>query len=458
MDKIVGNGIHAEDGSYAFGPQPLASFAAAVAGDSPEYPAEKGALPFFDCDSLAEVGWGLVTPADDGGMPGVREALKPLLELRREQAGKRFRDDLVVHAGSSVNRFLTHHGSGPGLADPRHVPYYLLLIGGPDRIPFEFQYLLDVQYAVGRLSFESVEEYANYAAGVVACERGEVRRRRRVEIFGVRNWDDPATELSEAGLVEPLKESLDEVGGWQTGAWRREQATKSRLCELLAGDAALLFVSSHGLLFQSGSPSQKKREGSLLCYDWPGPRSWQGTIGRDLYVSAGDVDATADLRGLMAFLFACNSAGTPRLDSYSRARGAEIPRDAADDFVAPLPRKLLGRPDGALAVIGHVDGIWPVSYRWSSLESRIGHFEALFHELMRGRPVGLAMEALGQRHGSIADVITDELEQQRTATADPGDSLSREEGLVRLWTAHNDARSYLLLGDPAVRPAVGSGS
>ncbi|HEX7185332.1 MAG TPA: hypothetical protein VF756_26140, partial [Thermoanaerobaculia bacterium] len=63
---------------------------------------------------------------------------------------------------------------------------------------------------------------------------------------------------------------------------------------------------------------------------------------------------------------------------------------------------------------------------------------------------GAAMEHFGQRYAEIAAEISSRLEPVAGAGA------GNERALLKLWLAHNDARSYVVLGDPAVRiPAPG---
>jgi hypothetical protein len=72
------------------------------------------------------------------------------------------------------------------------VPYYLLIVNDPEKIPYRFQYQLDVQYAVDRIHFSTLEKYTQYAHSVVMAET-ENRIATPSHLLRVQNLDDPAT-------------------------------------------------------------------------------------------------------------------------------------------------------------------------------------------------------------------------------------------------------------------------
>ena len=464
-DLLYFNGIDGESGDYALPPMPPADLARFIQGEAtPENLSELrerhrardgkhlGVKEGVDPKRLDQAGWGIIFPSDTD--PAIREALSPLLQLRERQAGERFR----IYAGEdgyrpddSKSEWLARRPRrmGPGPADPDKVPYYLLICASPAEIPYRFQSQLDVQYAVGRIHFDALDDYASYAASVVAAEGGQVQLPRRMDLFGVANPMDQATALSARHLVAPLQQELaSDFPDWSFATAMKGQATKARLAELIGGNdtPAVLFTASHGMGFPLNSDRQLPHQGALLCQDWPGPGAHRGPIPQDFYFAGDDIAADANLLGLIAFFFACYGAGTPELDDFAQQAFKDAERIAPHPFLARLPQRMLAQPrGGALAVIGHVDRAWSYSFRWPQAGDQTGVFRDTFHRLLEGHPVGSALEPFNARYAELSTVLSDDL-----GAADNGKQIDAQE-LAGKWTANNDARGYALIGDPAVR-------
>jgi hypothetical protein len=409
---------------------------------------EKGPAEGVDPRDLGQTGWGVIFARSV--TPAVREALAPLLGLRKSQASRvkegRFLE-LDHRLGESKTGFLSRHGIAPGPAEPDRMPYYLLLVGDPAQMPFEFQYQLDVQYAVGRIHFETLGEYDSYARTVVEAESGRVRRPPAAAFFAPRHHGDRPTQLSAVHLAAPLAAKFaGEYPNWSVRTALADEATKGRLEALLAGPdtPALLFTAGHGLCFHSGDKRQLSLQGSLICQDWQGP----GQPLQDGHVlAADDVPESARIAGMIAFHFSCFGAGTPRFDGFPQALHGH--REIAPRaFLSRLSRRLLAHPaGGALAVVGHVDRAWSWSFTGLTGDGPTLRpvFENTLKRLANGYPIGYAMEFFNSCYAELASDLDDEIKRATD---------SRDERLAQLWTGRNDARNYAVLGDPAVRLAV----
>ncbi len=469
------NGVRGDTGEYLLPAVSISDLARAAKGEplDEETLAElKGkSQAAFPVDGnplqLQDVGWGVIFAFDDPNATAIREALAPLLDLRRRQCpgqapapgqlGERghYREFSGVDAyrpGQRKNDFLARFKIGPGLVEPRKIPYYLLIVGSPELIPYRFQFELDVQFAVGRLHFDNLDDYAAYANNVVRAETSTQAPPRKATLFGVNTPGDRATELSSKHLIQPLAADLNvanEAGvlqkPWQIDTLLGEdQATRANLERLLGGDLtpSVLLTASHGVGFGRGEARQRKHQGALLCQDWPGPIRHRGPLAEEFYFAGDHLAAGADLKGMLAFFFACYGAGTPLLDEFAHNTGARV-EIAEQAFLGYLPQRMLSHPRGALAVIGHVERAWGYSFIWAQAAQTLV-FQRSLQNMMQGGPIGWVMEDFNLRYAELAAMLSNELEDAKFGAAN-----TRQLG--ELWTANADARNYIIVGDPAVR-------
>ncbi len=399
----------------------------------------------LDAQDPAQAGWGIVF--HEAEPAAVRDALAPLIEHRGRQLGAGKVKILEVRSGENWLSWLARHGVEAGSVAPSKVPYYLLLAGDPASIPFGFQNLLAVEYAVGRLSFDSPGEYGQYAASVIDYETGaSVPNQRAAVFFGTRH--DRATFLTADRLVRPLSEGLAEKRGFATRVLLAGDATQGNLADVFAPPSgcappALVFTATHGLGgYPCGHPEQEARQGALVCQSSNGD-------GRLSCFAGDDLPAGARVHGMICFHFACHGAGTPERDEYLHEPGGE-PRLLADaPFVARLPRRLLAHPQGgALAVIGHVERAWGYSIVGASHQPQILPFQNTLGGLLEGFPVGHAVKDFRQRFAALSTALAETLEKISFGATVP------DAELAALWIQRNDARNYAVLGDPAVRLRV----
>jgi hypothetical protein len=133
-------------------------------------------------------------------------------------------------------------------------------------------------------------------------------------------------------------------------------------------------------------------------------------------------------------------------------------RIADRPFISPLPQALLSHPQGAaLAVIGHVERAWGYSIRplddlfnpIRGVAPQLAPYRNCLGRILAGDPVGHATKDIHNRYAILAAELLTLL--------DPGQSGARpaDTELAWAWVERNDARNYVVLGDPAARLQVG---
>ena len=429
----------------------------------------------YDETDWRECGWNLILPEamPDATRLGICEALEPLVQHRRSQ-GRSREKPLLFRPLDTAASFLRRHRVGPGPVDPKQFPYYLMIVGNPLEIPFDFQACLGMEQPVGRLDFSTdgvhdLDAYASYARRVVEAEGAATRPPKpespRMAIFAPRHPEDRATQsigdFLLPGLLEHLRKRSPQ---WGIETHLAERARKTDLKSLLfhREPADLLLTAGHGLSAH-GAPNQREVQGALICQDHG---IGSGAAPEDIFLSAQDITDQEAPQPRLIFNYACHGGGT---STFDLARRQETPRQlASTPFVARLPQKILAHAGGnTLAIVGHVNRTWTASFAWQGGLVQRGAFEDTFQRLLRGYPVGAALEPFRQRfaafskehiHHNVQDlkrmmlgVTLSKVGSRAHRRNSQEDHATRKQRYLGLWTAALDARSYTVLGDPAVR-------
>jgi Peptidase family C25 len=462
-----------------------------------------GTVIGVDQNKIAEARWAAVVHAQED--VAILQALWPLIQHRMRQMGfstldfnfqssdatcgdwinrhtdgftRTLKDNwgevppvLLVRPGERITDWLTRYGVSQAPVDPTlGVPFYLMLVARPGPltptdqafIPLNFQYELDMFWGVGRLIFSDadgrhrLDAYQAYAEQVVAWESrpdAAARLRKEIAFFGTRHEDDNSTRRSADELVSPLiawskTSKLTTAKGIGQSVYLGDDATRSNLEHVLSASTppALLFTASHGIGLPISDPARLVlNQGALVTADFE-----FGKIKREHWLAGEDLDgmANANLEGMIAFLFACYSAGCPQQDEFIFDTNKQRPIIAPFPFIAQLPQRMLAK--GALAVLGHVERAWTFSFTGTeaSSTSQIQPFQDVLGRLLQGMPAGSATDQFNVIQGARSLTLTQEIEENTLgAKIDP-------QRLSRLWMSRNDARNYVLLGDPAVRLAL----
>lgn len=418
-----------------------------------------------DPNDLTQTGWGIIFASDAD--PAIQAQLQPLIDLRRQQVQdpalfKIYSGATGVQPGQTAASWAQQRGvSLTAPVNPyQGVPYYLLIVGSPERIPFEFQALLKMQWAVGRLYFDDIEDYGHYAQALAQYEDNSFTpaQSKHAAVWVPRIPGDLATAMLCGSISQDFLAPANQLGArssFALSAFTSEKATKAQLVEIMRGNVpggapAVIFTGSHGCEYRpDDAQTQRRMQGSLLTQEWT-----SGTpAGPANQFCSDDVPSDARLQGTMGFLFACYSGACPAQDNYYLAPDGSPKNIAPAPFIARLPQALLRR--GMLAVIAHIDLAFPYAFLDTNGTPQPQAIRTPLELLMKGKRAGLAADSLSVMWSARSAQLA--LAQAQPAPALPAASSAVSTvpaispAMARMTIARDDARNYIVLGDPAAK-------
>jgi hypothetical protein len=418
-------------------------------------------------DYPEESGWTFLINEKDSTGEKIIEAVSPLAEYRNMDGI----DSPFLFNNSPKQSWLNwikkYNMEKKGKGKFKRPPQYVLIIGGPNNIPFEFQKMLSLVAHVGRIDFDNVEQVKNYAEKVKRIESNRESIVNKEVTFFATDHD-----RNDYGCHDPTHyncfaiedELMPDVGKLSKQKYApnvnliRSEATKMNFLERLPkSKPALVYASTWGMSAPEESMTlQQKYTGAICC---------QGDYKNDpdydiLLLTADDIPKeTPFLEGSIFFQQSSFSYGTPSVSlvNYVPDQGMIPKKIAPTDFVASLPKKLVFHPQGPLAFVGHMDELLSFSYGIGESVDRVERreqlapFSTMIDHLLNGRPIGYALKEFTSR----VSTANNELPGYDTALSgiikDKKKKEEMETKAAQLFLERNELQNYMIFGDPAVR-------
>ena len=402
-----------------------------------------------------KVGWGLVMPDDDAlsdaDKASGEDAPGPIKKLR---AVRKDAPILRYRAGSMNGYLRRYFTDGRGASDldvsasrtgigEDEIPKYLLIYGGPKKIPWRTQYALNMSRCVGRLHLEgdALERYVEHLIGIwpgVECNP------LAPVVWSVNFGEADITCLMQQVIADKFwKDIVADADFAKAIRLADGAATGAALADAMATHPGLILTTSHGMT----GPEQK-----------PGSEPDQIGLPVDAnhaLLSSAVLPDAAIPGGAIWYAHACCSAGADAnsqcadLFPAGNAIGDTLRAVSANagDCVAPLAGRLLGADKPLRAFIGHVEPTFDWMLRDPNTKQAVGAVlaDALYGQLyQKGMPVGLALSKVYSQAGSFLTLWRQAIDAVNKDA--PGSA-----ELARYWqVAALDRQGIVVLGDPTV--------
>jgi len=390
-----------------------------------------------------KVGWGVVMAESDNPPPALKKLIAkrkaPILRYlsNTSQSLSTLRDDR--------GPVLDIAGSPSGI-ERGSLPYYLMIYGSPEVVPWSLQYILGMRHCVGRLDLEA-DALDNYISAVLNNFAGARSDPYRTLICATDHGD--ITTMIRAVLAEPLYARFQEdderkaMSVFLAGNEAGRAATQQSLSEHLAELPGVVVTSSHGRTSPANDPPEMRRNLGWLVDQ------------NKTAINPHELMKSWEPNGVVWYAHACCSAGSDSFTVFDGLFPKETPTAkllqtvaALGSLTAPFPRALLGAKNPARAFIGHVEP----TFNWTVRRPDTGQaltdmLVSAIENLNRGEPVGYAFKD----RASQAGVLLTSYDRARSAYINGAQNADE---MLRLKLSALDIQSTVILGDPAVALSI----